>query len=122
MWTTPLNCLISRQSKCVRNVVYSDILTGNQNANNIEPVGKVGSTVSVHPHAGTAPQLPLLAIMHGLDRMPERFTATRLHLNERDFITAAHDQIDVAVPTPKPMGHKRPSVTQQPTSRDPLAL
>ncbi|MEY4857684.1 MAG: hypothetical protein RL409_2801 [Gemmatimonadota bacterium] len=38
MWTTPPRCLISGQHEGVHDMVHSDILTGNENSDHVEPI------------------------------------------------------------------------------------
>ncbi len=38
MWTTPLHCLISGQQEGILDVLNSDILTGNEDPDHIEPI------------------------------------------------------------------------------------
>ena len=115
MWTTPLRCLISGQQESVLNVLNSDIMTGNQNSNHVEPICQFWGAVSIHPDAGAAAQFPALPKMNSLNRMTERFATSRLHFHERHFIAPSHDEVDIAMPAAETMRDERPSVAPHPS-------
>jgi hypothetical protein len=54
-------------------------------------------------------------------RIPKLTSTPRLHFDERDQAFPLHDEVDVAVPAPKPSLDDAPSLTSEPTLGDPLA-
>ncbi len=121
MWTTPPYCLISGQQKGILNVIDSDILTGNKNSDHIESILELWCAVSIDPHARTAAEFSAFAEVHGFHWVAEGVAATRLDLDERDLVSASHDEVDIAVSAAKAMRDKLPSCAAHPPRGDSFA-
>lgn len=59
--------------------------------------------------------------MHGMHRSAKLLAAPCLHLNERDQLTALHDEIEVAMSATKAMCHEGPACAQQIAGGDAFA-
>src|SRR5690606_21044285 len=69
-------------------------------------------------------QAPEPGELHGRDRLegvPERGRGARLHLDEDEGVTVAHDEVDLALPTPPVALHESIPASQQVLLREPLA-
>ena len=69
------------------------------------------------------PEAPEPGELHWRDRfegMPERGRGAGLHLDEDERITIAHDEVDLALPTPPDALHESVATGQQVLFREPL--
>lgn len=108
----------SRDPKRVLHVLHKDPLPCDQHPNDIEPIRFFRATVTVDPHAGTASEFALLAIVHRFDRITELRTAARFHFDERDECIATHDEIDITVSAAEATVHDAPAFAREPSLCD----
>jgi len=121
MWTTPLHCLISGQQEGILYMMNSDILTGNEDSDHIEPIDQFWSAVSIHPNAGAAAEFASFPEVHCFDRMAEGLAASCLYFHERDLVAASHDEVDIAMSAAETMRDKFPSLASHPSCGDSFA-
>ena len=108
----------SRDPKRVLHVLHQHPLPCNQDPDDIEPIRFFCATVMVDPHACTACEFSLLAIVHRFDRITELRTAPRFDLDERDECIATHDEIDIAVSVAEATVHDAPAFAREPSLCD----
>ncbi len=111
-----------RDIKSAGNVAYPYPPPIDQDADHVKLVGILTGAMPVHPHGGGADELPLFADADRLDWRAERLATTRLDLHKGHDVPTADNQIQVAVPAPKSVGHQRPAIAAQPSCRDALSL
>jgi len=114
MWTTPRHCLISGQQEGILDVHDSDILTGNEDSDHIEPIDELWSAVSIHPNTSAPAEFPTFAEVDRFHRMAEGIASSGFHFHECDLVAASHDEVDIAMPAAETMGDKFPSVASHP--------
>jgi hypothetical protein len=99
----------------------SDVLTGNQHADHVEPVrGRVGSE-AVHPDPRRPAKFPLLAEPYRPHGTAERVPAAGLDLHEGHFLAPPDHEVDVAMSAAKAMRNDAPPLTLHPARGDALA-
>ena len=95
--------LFRGQCKGIRDVFYPDVISFYQNSHYIEAVSELCRTETVNPNLGRPAQLQPFPVMDRLNRAPKRLAAPSFHFDERDFLFASHDEIDVATSCTKAM-------------------
>jgi hypothetical protein len=92
-----------------------------EDPDDIEPVRVVRPAVTVDPDRGRLRQLALLPPVYRLYRIDEISRASSLYLDKGHRAVPLGNEVDVAVPVPKPALQYPPAASPQPPFRDALA-
>jgi hypothetical protein len=105
----------------VLDMLHQDPFTVHEHAHDIEPVRLVGTTVTIDPDVRALREFALFSVIHGLDGITELTSLPRLHFDEGDELVTLGDEVDITAPVPKTPIHDPPSLSGEPSGRDPLA-
>jgi hypothetical protein len=99
-------------------MLHHDPLACDQHTDDIESIRFFRAPVTVDPHACTAREFALLAIVHGFDGITELRTTACFHFDERDDCIATHDKIDIAMSVAEATVHDAPAFAREPSLCD----